>query len=270
MLRATFCHIKGIGVRAEQRLWSSGVLDWARFRRLRPSFLSPTVYRPACDEIEESEANLCREHAQYFLDRLPGLHKIRLLNEFSPSVAFLDVETTGLGQEAQVTTAALCDERSLRCFVRERNLDELQRELRGSRIVVTFNGERFDLPVLRRSLGLRMRRAHLDLCPLMREMGYRGGLKECERLAGIWRRTGRAMNGARAAALWDVFVRTRDERVLRLLIAYNADDVLGLRSLAMKLYDRSMEMHPKRPKLRWVKHPDMEYDPGWESLFFGN
>jgi hypothetical protein len=65
-------------------------------------------------------------------------------------------------------------------------------------------------------------------------------------------------------------LRTQDERAIKLLVAYNVDDVLSLHALCTKLYARSMEMHPSRPRLNWPISAGVEYNADWESLFFEN
>ena len=51
-----------------------------------------------------------KRDAQYFLTKLPHQLHWRLYPEFSEGVAYLDIETTGLGaQEAMVTVIGLYD-----------------------------------------------------------------------------------------------------------------------------------------------------------------
>lgn len=270
MLRASFCHVNGIGVRGETRLWESGVLNWDYFSRVRPRFLSHRTYASACRQIHESKVMLEKRRVGYFLDRLPGLHKIRVLYDFACSVAFLDIETTGLGSEVHPTTAAVYDGASVQTFIYGQNMDKLQSVIDAFALVMTYNGRRFDLPVLRMALGLTVNGAHLDLCPLLRGIGYRGGLKQSERLAGVVRTSTRSVNGARAAKLWELYVLTGDERALALLAAYNAQDALSLEVLAWKAHRRSMERYPHRLRADPLHQPNLDVDPAWERLFFND
>jgi uncharacterized protein YprB with RNaseH-like and TPR domain len=268
MLEASFCHLPGIGLRAEQRLWLSGVTDWQRLLRLRPEFISPQTYAKACSAIEESNERLSRRDVRFFLKHLPGYHKIRVLREFGSSAAFLDIETSGLEAHSAITVATVWQAEKHQYFIRGQNLEDLIELLLGAELVVTFCGERFDIPVLNQYLGQELACAHLDVWPLARAVGYRGPLKVCAKIAGVQRQTGERMNGARAAELWQIFTRTNDERALKLLLAYNSDDILSLLALCAKLYTRSMEIHPARPRLNLPDRVGVEYDARWEVLFF--
>lgn len=268
MLRATFCHIENVSTQTEGRLWEAGFVDWQRLKRFRPAFVSADDYSSICSEIEESEARLEARDALYFLARLPGLHKVRVLPDFVDSTVFVDVETTGLSDSDELTTVAVCSNCSLQCFVNGKNLERLLPLLDGSAVLVTYNGANFDLPVLARVLKVKTFPVHLDLCPLLRLIGYRGGLKNCEKLLGIERHCSSGMDGARAARLWNIYAEIHDERALKLLLAYNADDVLSLRLLAERAYRRSMELYPHLGALRYGRVEPPEYDFQWEKLFF--
>lgn len=265
MLQATFAHLPGIGSASERRLWDGGVVTWDRFRRIRPWFMSEETYRAACAALEESVVMLRQGDVAYFLSRLDGILKARVLSDFKDSLVYLDVETDGLGPEARPTVVALYDGRSVRTFTGCREMGKLRQALSTALLVVTYNGDRFDLPVLRRAAGLSLTAAHLDLCPLLRAIGYRGGLKECERLAGISGRPS-AVNGARAVRLWEAWERTGDERAMLLLRAYNSFDVVSLEILAWKAYSRSMERYPKRVRLPLFHTPAIDFDPAWEEV----
>jgi uncharacterized protein YprB with RNaseH-like and TPR domain len=62
-------------------------------------------------------------------------------------------------------------------------------------MLVTFNGLNFDVPMLYRNFPkLMLDQLHLDLCPTLRRVGLRGGLKRIEQQLGLLRdpRLGRA------------------------------------------------------------------------------
>lgn len=106
----------------------------------------------------------------------------------------------------------------------------------GAERLYTFNGDRFDLPIIRRKLGLDLR----DIVPthdLMRDCWARslyGGLKAVERRLGI----GRAfpeIDGSQAGALWWRYEALGDRDALTLLLAYNREDVENLEILRHRL-----------------------------------
>lgn len=107
--------------------------------------------------------------------------------------------------------------------------------LRGVRTVCTFNGERFDLPELRRGLGIDLLRDHesLDLSVECARRGIRGGLKAIEAWLGISRRLS-GVNGYHAMVLWRRWEHG-DREALETLLAYNRDDVVNLVLLERRL-----------------------------------
>ncbi len=95
--------------------------------------------------------------------------------------------------------------------------------------ICTFNGDRFDLPILERQLRVDLRTAYqsLDLLSACRRARLKGGLKQLEERFGIARTT-RGLNGYDALRLWARYQDEGDEAALTLLLAYNREDVLNL------------------------------------------
>ena len=76
----------------------------------------------------------------------------------------------------------------MRQYVRGINLDRFPGEMADCRLLVTFFGSGFDLPVLRRSFPeLPFDVLHIDLCFALKRLGYSGGLKHVETALGITR-----------------------------------------------------------------------------------
>src|SRR5713226_9326852 len=99
-------------------------------------------------------------------------------------------------------------------ITREALLDALH----GLDTLCTFNGESFDLPILRRAFGLGLleRFRSLDLSIECRRTGLRGGLKRIEASLSIPRRSN-GINGVDAMLLWDRW-RHGDRGALRTLL----------------------------------------------------
>jgi hypothetical protein len=236
MLRHTFCHLPGVGARTEQRLWDSGLTTWdavddprlaARARRLCP------------DLLRESAARYAAADPAWFGERL-GPQSWRLFGDFRSSTAYLDIETTGMGSGDVVTTIALYDGRVVRTYVRDRNLHDVVRDIAAYRLLVTFNGKCFDVPVLERCLRCRLPQAHVDLRHVLAGLGLRGGLKSCERQLGLSRPGLEDVDGAVAVLLWWEYKRRGDPRVLETLLAYNVQDVLNLETLMVLAHNRKL------------------------------
>jgi hypothetical protein len=95
--------------------------------------------------------------------------------------------------------------------------------------VVTYNGNRFDLPVIKRMIGLDIRKRHRsrDLMYDCHRMGLFGGLKAVEHTLGIERETA-GLTGRDAPVLWDRYRKRGDTEALALLLRYNGEDVVNL------------------------------------------
>lgn len=235
MLRQSFLHVPGVGYRTEERLWWSGVQSWEDVGTERARSVVPPHLRTRLEEeIERSEDALRRHRYRYFAEGLPPREHWRAWPEFKPSVAYLDIETTGLdiGREA-VTVVGLYDGRRKRSFVKGINLEELPRALEPAQLLVTFNGSRFDVPFLRRAFPrMRLDQIHVDLMNPLHRLGFWGGLKKIERRLGIERSDETAgMSGFDTVRLWQEYEAGNDD-ALDTLIAYNMEDVVNLEPLA--------------------------------------
>jgi len=234
MLRHTFCHLPGVAAKTEQRLWSAGVAAWE-------DALADTVPRPArrlsADELRESVRRHAAADAAWFDDRLPAAQSWRLFHDFRGHCAYLDIETTGMGPAAEVTTVALSDGRSVRTYVRGRNLHDFSQDVAAYRLLVTYNGKSFDVPMLRRCLRCRLDQAHIDLRHLLAGLGLTGGLKACERKVGLTRPGLEDVDGAVAVLLWRDYEWGHDERALDTLLAYNVQDAVNLETLMVHAHN---------------------------------
>ena len=113
----------------------------------------------------------------------------------------------------------------------------------GADEILTYNGNRFDLPVIRRKLGLTLGQ-HFRSHDLMYDCWARnlyGGLKKVEQQLGIARSTV-GIDGMEAMRLWERYVRRHDDDALSTLLLYNREDVLNLRALEARLSDSDEEL----------------------------
>jgi len=119
---------------------------------------------------------------------------------------------------------------------REVAVAPLLASLRGVDTLVTFNGDRFDLPVLRRALGVDLRdhaTSH-DLLYDCWRMNLYGGLKVVEARLGI-RRVLEGVDGFEAMRLWERYQRRDDVGALQRLCQYNREDVFNLPRVEARL-----------------------------------
>ncbi len=239
MLTSCFLHLPGIGKTWQARLHEAGIDNWAKAAEACRECSLPLPVKQRglfASALAESEERLAAGDARWFSERLKGAEAWRLYPHFSHSAAYVDIETTGLGGPSDhITSIALYDGESVRCYVYGRNLEDFARDIRPYSLLVTWNGRCFDVPFIRRALSAPMEMAHLDLLPVFRAIGLKGGLKAVESKLGLTRQ---GLNGAEgvdgwtAVLLWQEFRRSGDERALETLLAYNVEDVLSLEYLS--------------------------------------
>ena len=241
MLQNTFCHIHGIGPVTERQLWQTGALSWSIALAQEPIPLPPAKAARLKSSLLESVTRLERNDARYFGQHVPSNQQWRMFPEFRHSVAYLDIETTGLGGPGDhITTIAVYDGRSISCYVHGHNLDAFREDIARYALVVTYNGKCFDVPFIENDLGVRMPHAHLDLRYVLASLGYRGGLKGCERQLGLDRQDLQDVDGFFAVLLWNDCVRSGNVRALETLLAYNILDVVNLEALMVIAYNRKL------------------------------
>jgi hypothetical protein len=89
---------------------------------------------------------------------------------------------------------------------------------------------------------VRFDQIHIDLCPALRRLGYRGGLKSIEEQLGIVRRPEtQGLGGWDAVRLWHEWRRGRRE-ALDLLVAYNTEDIVNLEALLEFAYPKLRDL----------------------------
>ncbi|WP_022856012.1 ribonuclease H-like domain-containing protein [Thermodesulfobacterium thermophilum] len=148
------------------------------------------------------------------------------------SLLFLDIETEGLSKEKNdITLIGVYTQGKYLPFIKGLNLERSLSLLKVSPIWVTFGGERFDLPFIKKRFPeVSMPVVHLDLYLASKLVGLNGGLKKIEKAIGIARET-EGMNGYHAVKLWQRWVEAKDKNALRKLILYNKEDVVNLKKV---------------------------------------
>lgn len=245
MLTHTFCHVRGISPAVERHLWSEGVRGWDDLTATRPLPLSPRKRERLCDAVDESRQHLAAGNARYFADTLPAREHWRLFSHFRGSVAYVDIETTGLSsQHNSVTTIALYDGQRICHYVQGDNLDQFGRDIADYSLIVTYNGKCFDLPFMSQNMGLKFPQAHIDLRYVLKNLGYSGGLKGCEKQLGLHRGDLEDVDGFFAVLLWQDYCASGNPRTLETLLAYNIQDVVNLEVLLVKAYNLKLAQTP--------------------------
>jgi len=244
VLRQTFCHVPGVGIKAEERLWASGVVSWDALGGAVEG-VTARKREQLTRHVEESRRQLAERNPLFFAETMPAAEHWRLFPEFRDSVAYVDIETTGLGGYGDhITTIALYDGRVIRHYVHGQNLADFARDIREYRVLVTYNGKCFDLPFLRAAFGISLEQVHIDLRYVLAGLGYKGGLKACERSLGLDRGDLAEVDGYFAVLLWNEYKRRQNAQALETLLAYNIRDVVNLEALLIEAYNRKVAALP--------------------------
>ena len=235
MLQSCFTHLPGVGPAFEAKLRESGITTWddALSLVLPCGMARASALRTG---ILESQKRLDAQDDRWFGDALVPAEQWRLFPHFRDRAAYVDIETTGFSwPNCHITTIALFDGESVRTYVQGRNLEDFADDILHYKLLVTWNGRGFDAPFLRRELRIPLDKgdmAHLDLLPVFRSLGLKGGLKKVEKSLGLDRGDLDGVDGPAAVRLWLEYESGGDPRALETLLSYNVADVLSLEILA--------------------------------------
>jgi uncharacterized protein len=244
VLNHTFCHIAGIAEKTEQRLWSAGILSWETALQERVLKLPKRILSTWTLQVQESMAHYTNRNPGYFAATLPPRQLWRLYRDFRDSCAFVDIETTGLHSWAEITTITLYDGQSIRTFVNGHNLQDFVGAIQRYALLVTYNGQLFDVPFIERTFGVRLTQAHIDLRYPLHSLGLAGGLKGCERKLGLARPGMDDVDGMVAVLLWQEYKRRNNPKALETLLAYNVRDTIVLHTFMVHTHNEKLKETP--------------------------
>ena len=61
------------------------------------------------------------------------------------------------------------------------NLNDFVEDIQKYKVIVSYNGRSFDVPFIENYFKIRLNHAHIDLRYILYSLGFKGGLKGCER-----------------------------------------------------------------------------------------
>lgn len=233
MLQRTFIHTPGLGSFTERSLWRQGCHSWQHYLDAPDEFnVSSTSRDTLRRNLEASCSALAEKRHQFFSQSLGARETWRAWREFRRSCIYLDIETDGSNDPSCITCIGLYDGSAFRCLIKDEDLSYFPDIVSHYSTVVSFFGSGFDIPVLRRAFpGFHFDHIHVDLCHVMKQLGFRGGLKKIETQFGIERSEATVgLTGRDAICLWRNYLRG-DMRSLDLLVEYNREDVVNLEKL---------------------------------------
>jgi len=237
MLSQSFVVLPSVRYRTESKFWNQGIHSWDGFLSAQKVKGISSARKETFDwKLQEAKQRLRDEDAVFFAQKIPFSDQWRLYNQFKDEAVYLDIETNGY--YSGITVIGLSDGIDSKSFVRGFNLDRnlIMKELEKYKLVVTFNGASFDLPVIERFFNIRPDIPHVDLRFVCQKAGYTGGLKSIEKQFNIKRRPEvEGISGEDAVYLWEMWKSTGDKDYLNKLVWYNEEDILNLRPLAEKV-----------------------------------
>lgn len=251
MLENSFVHLPGIGPETEERLWAQGLTTWEQLATRLPEMFGAKKAQTLARALDECRAAHEAGEFSYFQGRFKGAEMWRvlpaLLKSASKEIAYLDIETTGLGfpPQCKSTTIAVYYAGELFCEHEPLRKRALLKEIdANAKLFVTFNGSTFDLPFLRRETGFAFSQAHIDLRFWLARLGFRGGLKAIQTsFPDVRQRDSMDIDGFDAVRLWALHQRGVPN-ALETLLTYNAEDTVVLEQLAYRGLELERERRP--------------------------
>ncbi len=243
MIEESFIFLKDVSYKTENLIWSQAK-DWSTFLSTPTlSGISPKKKFFHDAQIRQAQKSLMQENVRALSQLFPKREHWRLYDWFKDDAVFLDIETTM--SYGSITVIGLYDGKEVKQLVNGFNLDKdlLKRELSQYKLLVTFNGASFDIPVIQRYFkDIVPNIPHIDLRSVCTRIGWTGGLKKIEQDIGI-KRPGEleGMAGGDAVILWDKFMHTEDKTYLDKLLLYNEQDIVNLKPLANQSISRLWE-----------------------------
>lgn len=258
MLNNTYIHIPGVGKDLEQKIWAQGIRTWEEFLEMEDKISIPSARKARIsEEIRKSSEHLAAKDYYFFSQCLPSAEHWRAYPLLSDSVAFVDIETTGLSQRRdKITVVGIYDGKEVKTYIKDINLNDIVEELSKYKLLVSFNGARFDLPFIKSEFPeMEFKQLHIDLMYLLRRIGYSGGLKNIEKLLGISRsKDTEGMTGFDAVKLWKQYERG-DQGALNKLVRYNKEDIVNLKAIIELIYPKIVEK-AQRPDRQNLQGPE--------------
>lgn len=248
MIEHTFQMLPSFGAKKEKNLWESGILNWDDFLSADSIGCVKPSLKEKSDPIIMQASEMLRDEDTYGLSELiPKSEHWRMYDRFKDDAAYLDIETDGLSRDALVTVVTVHRKNKTYTLTEGFDLDSesLSEALDGSKLLVTFNGSCFDVPVLRNSFPeVDFDIPQYDLRFASRKVGFKGGLKPLEIELGIHRSEDIIdVDGSMAVHLWHQWKRHGDEDALNILQEYNRADTINLEYIAGVIYGKLVTEH---------------------------
>jgi len=265
LIEGAMQHLPAIGRERLKRLQEAGITTWQELRMQPPSLLGiqPETWNEICCEIQYCEQAVREKDHQYLLQRFYACDHWRILARLFPDLTFFDIETDGLACDSTITVIVCRQQNQFYKFVNGENLNEFLEFLEQVELLVSFNGNSFDVPHIERTFNIPgLPCPHLDLRWVCYHEGLKGGLKKIEQKLGILRPPNLVgVEGADAVRLWQCWQRDNDHRARELLERYCCADVAALELVASAiLHRRGCDVNSTSSSRIWEQVDAVETD----------
>ena len=238
MIRECFRHFRGIGPRTDELLKANGFASWDDCPGRADDLPFGGARRERFfSEIERCVRALDEDDIEFFVKAFPTAEHWRILGRYFHRATFLDVETTGLAwQFSHASVISAYRAGRMFNYVYGENMDDFLNLAEDSELLVTFNGNSFDIPFLEKTFNVpSLGCPHVDIRWIAWHRGYRGGLKQIERQLGIMRPP--SVEGIDGFEAVNLFYRWQggDLPARDTLVRYCATDVLATYLAAERL-----------------------------------
>lgn len=233
MLKQSFIFLERISKKREQVIWRQNINNWNSFLDKKKILGISARTKPYYDrQIKKARKALLDGNSQFFASAFPSSEHWRTYAEFRDEALFLDIESNG----SRITVIGMYDGYETRTMLGSFDRKLLQEEIGRHKIIVTFNGKTFDIPVIEKYFNIRIGIPHVDMVHVCRRAGIDGGLKHVEKKLNIKRdRILEHVRGHDAAELWRCWHATGDRDFLDMLVKYNEEDCINLKTIADKI-----------------------------------
>jgi len=228
LLFYSFSQIKGFSSKKEQAYWKKGIRSLSQL----DSYLNfqQSLFMEDNEEAASIRA-LENSDVTFFFDRLKHQDYYRIAYSFPEDVLFLDIETTGLSRVYHyVTLIGWMVNGKYGYWLQGTDPKEFLDAFRSAKLIVTFNGKKFDCKFLDHAFQMDCfsQKPNLDLMHFCHRFGLKDGQKLIEKETGFTRPEALTeTDGKEAIALWYRFLFGQNE-ALEALITYNFYDILGM------------------------------------------
>ncbi|MGC8585236.1 MAG: ribonuclease H-like domain-containing protein [Thermoplasmata archaeon] len=252
ILRESFFIFDSISFAKQRSLKRRGIVNWDDLYINGKNHFSDKRWEGIEREVKICIENYKNKNLNFFKTFLDEKYHFLLLDDFSDYAIFLDIETTGIRENNEITMIGISDNhKRYRVFLKDINLNEnnIGEILKRYPIVVTFFGKNFDIPFIRKNFpGLADiidSLINIDLYYLGKMVGFKGGLKRIEKQVGILReREIDGMDGYDAVLLWKDYLNGNKDSMIK-LIRYNRADVINLVDISEYMLEIFYEMYIK-------------------------